>query len=137
MKPSVVGAETIHYVEFYFDQPHRHENDPPVRIRSRSVRDFEIPNDAFAFCFFDLIEVKTKLGRRMFTLSQRVNESRTYHYGDAFSVAAAIRKYPNDKFGILGLRKNGAKRVLRSLFGQWYPLEPRDVVINPKRRRKK
>ena len=136
MQPRVVSTRLVHHVAFYFDRPTAEHGSQVQQVKTRSLRTLEIPNSAFAFAFYDILEVTVAIGRRTVVLRERLNESREYHYGRAMSLKTALRKYGRQVQDLQKYKQRGYTRVLQSLLNHWYPLEKNDVVIDPSQRSK-
>lgn len=104
------------------------------RVRSRSFRDLDIPASTRTFFFFDVAEIKIRIGRRIVTWSKLIEgtESAVYYYGEVYSWARLHREFPEER---RILSAESSNRALHTLLGSWDILDPGDLVLNPRTRR--
>ena len=68
------------YVEFIFPGAFFVETQIK-QIKTRNSAKIEVPRGAFAFYFFDVVKLKTKVGSHTFSKSRKTNVSHRYYYG--------------------------------------------------------
>jgi hypothetical protein len=94
-------------------------------VKSRTVPKTR-PEGAFAVRFFDQSEVE-KDGEIL--TGKQKNFSPFYYWGEEFTCAEIKKKFPTETILYSNVHGNGYKRAVRTVVGNWRPLEPKDIVI--------
>lgn len=115
-----------HYVEFMYPGILFSEtSETPVKRRDSAL--VKKPNMSYGFRFFDREETK-KNGEIL--IGRNKNYSSVYFFGgEVYTLARVKAELPNKDILISNMESNGYKRVVKTRFGQFLPLEKRDRVL--------
>lgn len=115
---------TIHYIEML-------RTGAPIsksiveKIPQRDASDIIIPNDVFAYRFFDRTE-NTINGKIM--RSRRKNVSPMTYFGNVYSLKEIKEQFPDLKNLIRNMLTNNYKKAIKTDLGNWQPYRDGDVV---------
>ncbi len=113
-----------HYVTFYY--PGILMNEEETRLISSRRDKIEIPKGSFGYRFFDRTE--TELDGE--TLKGKPKNHSGIHYlGKKMSLAEVKKELPAEKILISNMECNGYKHVVKTIRGNFQPLERRDKII--------
>ncbi len=118
------------YVEFQYPGL-LFSNISTQEVETRDTSKLDMPKNAFAFNFFDIISMTIEVDGELVELeSKRIHKSNLHYYGGKVYTAQEIRrKFPQEKTLISNMRINGYKKVIKCRTGNWQPLEKDDVFI--------
>jgi hypothetical protein len=123
-----------HYVEFLY---------PGILVSETSSREVkkreqprQIPRNCFGYRFFDRREAVVD-GEKLVGKPHKF--SGNFYFGEAMTLADVKKLQPRDNYKILigNMESNGYKRVVKTEFGQFMPIEKGDKVLSPRRAQKK
>lgn len=86
----------------------------------------ERPKGAYAVQFFDQEEIKK--GKEILEGKPK-NFSPTYFWGKEYSASEAIKEVGEGSILASNVRGNGYKRLVKTVMGNWQPLENKDEVL--------
>lgn len=103
-------------------------------VPATNIDELDIPDNAFAFIFFDVIEVKVKRNGEIIKLkSGHINVSPMHYYGGRIMTLKEVEaKMPHDKTLILNMKDNNWKRVIKCRTGNFLPFSDKDKYIPEK-----
>ena len=97
-------------------------------VEDRDVWKVVMPDDAFAFRFFDIVATTTD--DKVKLVSSRLNVSPTHYYGgQVFSLAELKRDYPESRTLIANITSEENQKAIRCRTGNWQPFEATDIFI--------
>jgi hypothetical protein len=94
-------------------------------VESRAVPKVR-PEGAYAIQFYDVEETEVN-GETL--KGKPKNHSPTYYWGKEFSAEEAIREVGEGSILASNVRGNKFKRLVKTVRGNWQPLDDKDVVI--------
>lgn len=94
-------------------------------VTSRKVPT-KCPKGAFGVRFFDREEMK-KGGEVLF--GKNKNYSAKYYWGTTYTPAQIKKEFPDQDILYSNVKNNGYKKAVRTVMGNWQPVEDKDVVI--------
>jgi uncharacterized protein (UPF0128 family) len=100
-------------------------------VRSRDVAKVKVPNRAFGFRFFDILEATVEAdGKAVKLTSERINESAIYYYGGRIYTRAEVaREVPDNRELLADMDSKGWDKVIRTRTGNFQPFKKTDVFI--------
>ena len=118
-------SEIQHYVEFYF--PGIITSDTSTcKIKNRDSK-FKIPKECYGYRFFD---------RKIIQEGDEILKGKSFNYsgvryinGKIYDKKKVERYVKNNETLLSNMRLNGYKKVVKTIFGQFMPLEKNDMVI--------
>ncbi len=114
------------YIEFFY--PGSFVSETSVQEVSDRTPPAELPKGAYAYRFFARSEV-TQDGE---TLRGQAKEHSPTTYCGAAMTLEEVRALPGDHHILIGnMECNGLDRVVRTVRGQFFPLEAGDTVVTP------
>lgn len=114
------------YVEFFYPGVFFDESSV-VKVSSRDTRKLRVPEQAFAFQFFDIMSTKEN-GVKM--ESKAINISPMFYYGGRVMTLNDVRKeMPEARILISNMRGNHWKKVIRCRTGNFKPFGDQDINI--------
>lgn len=114
-----------HYVEYVI--PGSFFNEYSVReIKDRNKKLEDIPNGTVGFRFYDCNEEVID-GKKM--MGVRENISPMTYVGRKYTLAEVKKKFPELTTLISNMKSNGWNRAVKTIKGNWQPLEKGDKVI--------
>lgn len=120
------------YVEYYFAGSFFIESSIKP-TKDRNVKNLKVPDEAFGFQFFDIIETtKTKNGKKITSKSNPLNASPIYYYGGEIMTIAEVRKkkIPNAHTIISNMKANNWSKVIKCRTGNIRSFDKGDIYIN-------
>jgi len=119
---------TKHFVEFlspgsFFSESSSKE------VKSRNDSQIKIGDHCFGYRFYDRNEFshpdtgETLKGKPM-------NYSHWTYFGEVMTLAQVKKNVPDNRILVTNMINNGYKKVVKTKFGQYIPLEPKDKVRN-------
>ena len=114
-----------HYVEFSFPGVLFNEYQTK-EVKERDPKLIKLPKGAFAFRFFDRTEVEIE-GETL--VGNPKNYSPLTYYGREYTLEEIKEKFPSFGTLILNMESNAWNRVVKTIRGNWCPLEEGDIVI--------
>ena len=120
---------TKHYVKFFYPGSFVSET-TSSKIDDRSKRP-EVPSRAYGWQFFDREEI-VENGETLHGAAK--NYSPVHYIGDEISEQKALDALKRSN-GILraNIEGNGYTRLVRTRFGQIFPLDANDIVVAPEK----
>jgi len=116
-----------HYIEFLYPGIFAAEGSAK-EVSSRDPDKIKIPENCHGFRFYDRQETVAEDGE---TLSgEPKNYSGVYYRGRAMTLEDVKRELPNPCNLIENMEGNGLKRVVRTIFGNFYPLQDLDQILD-------
>lgn len=118
------------YIEFVYPGIFFNESSTK-QVQSRDTTRVEVPDGAFGFRFFDILEATVKAnGKAVKLTSARVNESPMHYYGGRiYTRAEVVREVPNNRKLLSNMDGNGWDKVIKTRTGNFQPFEKTDVFI--------
>lgn len=110
-----------HYVRFIL-KGNLFNNYRTEEIEARNLDHIRIPDDAFAYFFFDRIFEDQKI-------SDPQNISPVIYIGIKYSLEEIKKDFPDAKILISNLEKNGCTNAVRTTFGNWQFLRKKDITL--------
>ncbi|MCL2354831.1 MAG: hypothetical protein FWC68_02955 [Oscillospiraceae bacterium] len=113
-----------HYVEYFYPGIFLSESS----VEEVSHRDFDrivMPERAFAFSFFDREEVEQD-GETL--VGKPKNISPKCYEGKVYTLDEVKKAFPEAETLIFNMEANGWERVVKTIRGNWQPLEEGDCV---------
>jgi hypothetical protein len=123
-----VKKVTKTFVEFQYPGLLFAESGDPHEVSSRNIEDISIPENATGFKFFDRNEAVID-GQVL--KGEIENESGWFYIGQEFAEKDIEAINTNGEYNILldNLRFNDYKTVVKTRFGNWYPVWDKDQVV--------
>ena len=118
------------YIEFVY--PGTLFNETSTKeVKSRDTARVNVPDGAFGFKFFDILEATVEAdGKSVKLTSARINESPMFYYGGRiYTRAEAAREIPNNRTLLSNMDGNGWDRVIKTRAGDFQPFEETGVFI--------
>lgn len=118
------------YIEFFY--PGSFVSETTFREVFDRTPPADTPARAYGYRFFARNEVECD-GEKL--TGDRKEYSPTTYFGETLTLADVLALTPPGDYKILvsNMRNNGWERVVRTVRGQFMPLEPCDVVLPPKK----
>lgn len=118
------------YVEFFYPGMIFTESSTQ-QVQERDHTKVEVPNHAFAFRFFDIIEAIIEIdGKPVKLMSGRINESPLYYYGGRIYTRAEVAKGLPDNLTLLeNMHDNDWDRVIKTRKNNFQPFHSTDILI--------
>jgi hypothetical protein len=88
----------------------------------------KFPYGCFAFRFFEKTKVKTGDGETLYGSQKNLTG---WHFlpGEVLTLEDAKTKYPDKKMVIQNMENNNYSRVIKTMFGQFIPMQEEDTVL--------
>ena len=98
-----------------------------VEVLSRDIDELDIPDNVYAFHFFDRIEEEID---GVVLKSEALNESPRYLYnGRVMSRSEIMVEVPNNKILLSNMESNGWYYMFRSHLGNFQPIWEDDIIV--------
>lgn len=115
---------TLTYVDIYRTIGHSHIV-TKMLVSNRDLWGFAVPDDAYAFQFYDL-----KVGDKKVS-SVRLNFSPMCYIGGRIMTREQMEaEYPDEQSMITSMPVHGYLQAVRTRQGEFYPFRPGDILIN-------
>lgn len=101
------------------------------KVENRDVSKIRVPEDAFAFQFFDVLSTTVTVNSKNIALtSEEIDVSpRHYYGGKVYTIAELKRELPNEHTLINNVQNNHYKKVIKCRTGNWQPFEKTDIFV--------
>lgn len=118
------------YVDFLYANPLLSKTSAK-EVRTRDITKLKVPENAFAFRFFDIISLVVEVdGQKVELKSQQINVSpRHYYGGKIYTVAELKLEFPGDLILICNIERSGCKKAIKCRTGNWRPFEETDLFV--------
>jgi len=118
------------YIEFVY--PGYILNETSTKeVKSRDTAKVKVPDGAFGFKFFDILEATVEAdGKPVKLTSARINESPMYYYGGRIYTRAEVaREVPNNQILLANMDSKGWDKVIKTRARNFQPFEKTDVFV--------
>jgi len=125
-----MNVERRKYVEFLY--PGAFVNETSVEeVKDRDIDKLKIPDNAFGFRFFDVLENKTIVDDEFVKMtSDRINKSPMHYYGgQVYTKEDVIREVPNNEILLKNMESNDWDKIVKTRMGNFQPFEKTDIFI--------
>lgn len=95
-------------------------------VISRDSALITLPRNKYGFRFYDKEEV-IQNGEAL--VGKPKNYSGWFYEGEAFTLEQVEREFPSSNILINNMRSNNYSKVVKTRFGQFFPLEKDDIVL--------
>lgn len=118
------------YIEFVYPGNPGNEHSTK-QVKSRDTAKVKVPDDAFGFMFFDILEATVEAnGKSVKLTSARINESPIHYYdGRIYTRAEVVREVPNNERLLSSMDVNHWDRVIETRTDGFRPFGKTDVFI--------
>ena len=99
-------------------------------VKSRDIKALEIPEGAYAFRFYTILETDVKRGNKLVTTSSSRLDVSPWYYpgGEVLCLGDVQARYPDQNILMQNMRGNSIKQVVRTRHGGFMPMYPGDKV---------
>lgn len=120
------------YVRFYYPGGFVGET-TAKRAKSRNASKVKVPQHAYGFRFFDVIETIVEInGQSVKLTSAPINESPMHYYGGrVYTCAEVVQKVPDHASLLASMEEHGWGKVIKTRVGYFLPFEETDILIEP------
>jgi len=117
---------TKHFVEFLSPGVFMSESSSK-EVNSRDYSEVKIGNYCFGYRFYDRNEF-SHLDTGEILKGKSTNYSPWTYFGEVMTLAQVKKNVPDNRILVANMTNNGYKKVVKTKFGQYIPLEPKDKV---------